>query len=151
VNAGARRVGAAIVAAWLACAVQAAGAAEFRSVAQPAVLYDAPSLLARKLFVAPRGMPVEVVSSVNLWVKVRDQAGDFAWIERADLASQRTVVARAVAAVRAEPREGADLVFQADRGVVLELVEPAPAPGWARVRHRDGSAGFVRAAEVWGL
>ena len=54
------------------------------------------------------------------------------------------------AAVRALPQEGADLVLQAERGVLLELVEP-PARGWARVRHQDGNVGYVRAAEVWGL
>ena len=25
------------------------------------------------------------------------------------------------------------------------------APGWAKVRHRDGVTGFVRATQVWGL
>jgi len=35
--------------------------------------------------------------------------------------------------------------------VLLELVEAAPAPGWTRVRHRDGTTGYVRVAEVWGL
>jgi SH3-like domain-containing protein len=148
------------MAGWLAgaavaCAglVSAAGAlaAEFRSIAAPAVLYDAPSLLAKKLFVAPRGMPVEVVSVVNQWVKVKDQAGDIAWVERADLSTQRTVIARANATVRSAAQDGAEVVFQAERGVVLELAEPAPAPGWVRVRHRDGSSGYVRAAEVWGL
>ena len=34
--------------------------------------------------------------------------------------------------------------------VVLELVEPGPA-GWARVRHRDGQQGFVKATQVWGF
>ena len=48
-----------------AAAVQAASAVEFRSVgAAAAVLYDAPSLSARKLFVAPRGMPLEVLTTV---------------------------------------------------------------------------------------
>jgi SH3-like domain-containing protein len=61
------------------------------------------------------------------------------------------VIARANATVRSAAQDGAEVVFQAERGVVLELAEPAPAPGWVRVRHRDGSSGYVRAAEVWGL
>jgi SH3-like domain-containing protein len=135
-----------------AAAVQAASAVEFRSVgAAAAVLYDAPSLSARKLFVAPRGMPLEVLTTVGGWVKVRDAQGDAVWIERAHLSGTRTVVARTGgAAVRALPQEGADLILQAERGVLLELLEP-PAKGWARVRHQDGNAGYVRAAEVWGL
>lgn len=148
----ARRACAAAAAACLWAAAPAAGA-EFRSVASAAaVMYDAPSQQARKLFVAPRGMPVEVLSVVNQWVKVREMEGALVWVERADLSAARTVICKvAAAAVRAAPQEGGDVVFQAERGVVLELTEPAPAPGWVRVRHRDGATGYVRAVDVWGL
>lgn len=148
----ARRACAAAAMACLWAAAPAAGA-EFRSVASAAaVMYDAPSQQARKLFVAPRGMPVEVLSVVNQWVKVREMEGSLVWVERADLTAARTVISKvAAAAVRAAPQEGGDVVFQAERGVVLELTEPAPAPGWVRVRHRDGTTGYVRAVDVWGL
>ena len=75
-------------------AAAVAGAAEFRSVAVPAaVLYDAPSVQARKVWVAPRQMPLEVLTVVNQWVKVRDVSGDAAWIDRGELSTQRTLVA----------------------------------------------------------
>lgn len=129
-----------------------AGAADFRSVGvAAAVLYDGPSAKGRKLFVAPRGMPLEVLSVVNNWVKVRDAAGDVLWIERAELSPQRTLVATTTAQVRASPQDTAAVVFQAERGVLLELTDPAVTGGWAKVRHRDGSIGFVKAGEVWGL
>ena len=51
----------------------------------------------------------------------------------------------------AEAFAGADAVFQVERGVVLELIDPAPAPGWVRVRHRDGTTGYLRAVDAWGL
>ena len=127
-------------------------AAEFRSVGSPAaVLYDGPSLQARRLWVAPRHMPLEVLASVGQWIKVRDVSGDVAWIERAELSAQRTVVSRVNAPVRAAGQEGAEVVFVAERGVALELVDPAPVFGWIRVRHRDSGAGWVRSAEIWGL
>jgi SH3-like domain-containing protein len=130
----------------------AAWSAEFRSVAGAAlVLFDGPSLQARKLWVAPRQMPLEVVSVVGQWVKVRDVSGDVAWVERAELSAQRTVVTRTSASVRNLGQEGAEVVFATDRGVVLELVDPTPVSGWVRVRHRDGSSGWVRSADVWGL
>jgi SH3-like domain-containing protein len=132
----------------------AASAAEFRSVAQAAVLYDGPSKQARKLFAAPRGMPLEVVSTLGQWVKVRDVSGDVVWIERTDLAERRAVVTTAIATVRREPQDAAAQVLQTDRGVLLELVDPAavPAPGgWLQVRHRDGGSGWIRVADVWGL
>jgi hypothetical protein len=34
--------------------------------------------------------------------------------------------------------------------VALELLEPASA-GWAKVKHRDGGIGYIRANQVWGL
>lgn len=130
---------------------QAAGP-DFRSIGTAAaVMYDGPSAKGRKMFVAPRGMPVEVLATVNNWVKVRDQAGDVLWVDRAELAGQRTVVAVALATVRSSPLDTATVVFQADKGVVLDVIDPAPATGWVRVRHRDGAFGFVKAAEVWGV
>ncbi len=130
----------------------AAAAADFRSVSAPvAVLYDAPSLQARKVWLAPRQMPLEVLSVVNQWVKVRDVSGDAAWIERAELSAQRTLVARVSAAVRNVGQEGAEILFVAERGIVLELVDPVAVSGWVRVRHRDGTPGWVRSADVWGL
>jgi SH3-like domain-containing protein len=130
----------------------AAQAAEFGSVGSDgAVLYDGPSHDAVKVSVAPPGMPVELLSLINRWVKVRDQTGQSFWIERGELTPKRTLVATRLATVRAAARDDAAPVFQVAQGVLLELVEPAPVQGWARVRHADGGSGFVRADEVWGL
>lgn len=125
---------------------------EFRSVGAPSVvLYDAPSAKGGKRYVAPRGMPVEIVSRYGDWVKVRDPDGDLTWTEAKGLSARRTVVVRApLARVRATPEDTGALLMTADKGVLLELVDPQ-ATGWVRVRHQDGIAGFVRAAEVWGF
>ncbi len=129
----------------------AAKAAEFRGVAgSAAILYDGPSERARKLFIVVQGTPLEVISTINQWVKVRDQSGDVLWIARADLGESRHVVANALASIRRSPQATGELVVQVDRGVLLEVVDAQAAPGWLRVRHADGAAGFVAAAEVWG-
>ncbi len=138
----------------LACLMSAtmgaAYAAEYKTVGTAAVLYDAPSEKGRKLFVAPRGMPVEIVLTYGQWNKVRDVSGDLSWVPAKALSAKRNVVTSAVSArVRAAADDSSPLVFTADKGVLLELVEPAKS-GWVRVRHQDGQAGFVRAAEVWG-
>jgi SH3-like domain-containing protein len=129
----------------------AASAVEFRSVgAAPAIMYDAPSTKGRKLFVAPRGMPVEVVLTYGAWVKVRDAGGDLSWVEAKSLVNKRNVVVKAASArVRSAAEDNAAIVFTAEKGVLLEKMDAAPA-GWVKVRHRDGQSGFVRAAEVWG-
>lgn len=134
------------------CAVTgAAHALEYKSVgADPAVLYDAPSAKGRKVFVAPRGMPVEVVLTYGDWTKVRDAAGDLSWVESKMLTPKRNVVVNANSArVRATAEDGAAVVFTADKGVLLEIADPVAA-GWVKVRHRDGQGGFVKANEVWG-
>jgi SH3-like domain-containing protein len=137
---------AAVATAW-ACG---AGAAEFRSVAEnAAVLYDAPSVKAKKLYVVSHGYPVEIVVTVEGWSKVRDANGELTWIESKHLADKRTVLVKApVAQVREAADEKAPVVFQAQQDVVLELVEVAG--GWLRVRHRDGQAGYLRTAQAWG-
>lgn len=140
------------LAALLLCAAAGAQAAEFRSVQDSAaVLYDAPSRAAKPMFVVQRYYPLEVIITLDAWIKVRDHAGALSWIERKSLSEKRMVmVAGASAEVRQKPDEGAPLAFSAAQNVVLELVEVAPN-GWLRVRHADGASGFVRAAQVWGV
>lgn len=128
-----------------------AAAVEFRSVDVATVLYDAPSQKGKPLFVIKRHTPVEVVVSLEGWSKVRDAEGGLAWIERKALSERRTLLVTSDRAqVRRDADEGAALVFEAEKSVALEFVEPGP-PGWARVRHRDGQSGFIRSVQVWGL
>ena len=135
----------------LSLATGAVHALDFKSVgAAPAVLYDAPSEKGRKVFAAPRGMPVEIVLTYGEWSKVRDAAGDLFWIESKALAPKRMVVVSvANTKVRASPDEATALVFTADKGVLLELAEPVSS-GWLKVRHRDGQSGYLKAVDVWG-
>jgi SH3-like domain-containing protein len=128
-----------------------AGAAEFRSVQESAaVLYDAPSRAATPLFVVQRNYPLEVIVNLDAWIKVRDHAGALSWVEKKALGDKRMVlVTGASAEVRMRAEEGAPAAFVAAQNVALELVEVTPN-GWLRVRHADGAAGFVRAAQVWG-
>lgn len=135
----------------LCLAAFGAGAAEFRSVRESAaVLYDAPSRAATPLYVVQRNYPLEVIVSLDAWIKVRDHAGALSWVEKKALGDKRMVlVTGASAEVRVRAEEGAPAAFVAAQNVALELVDVAPS-GWLRVRHADGAAGFVRAAQVWG-
>lgn len=128
-----------------------AAALEFRSVADnAAVLYDAPSAKAKKLYVLNQGYPVEVVVVVEGWVKVRDANGELTWVESKALSDRRTVMIKVpLALIRQGADDGSPVVFQAQQNVILELIDVASG-GWLRVRHRDGQTGFVRVADVWG-
>ncbi|MGB9107874.1 MAG: SH3 domain-containing protein [Telluria sp.] len=143
------RVAAASLLLLVSCA---AHAFDFKTVgAHSVVLYDAPSAKGGKLFVAPSGMPLEVMLSYGDWVKVRDAAGDLAWAETRGLSARRNVIVRVASArVRAAPEENAAVLMTADKNVLLELVDPEAGP-WVRVRHRDGISGYVKASDVWGI
>ena len=136
---------AALTAAWPACAL------DYRTVTEAAPLYDAPSAKSKPLFVVLAGTPVELVVSLEGWSKVRDSRGELAWVEKKHLTEKRNVMVRVDRAqVRAAAEDKAALVFEAERDVVLELVEAVPG-GWVKVKHRDGQSGFLKAPQVWGL
>jgi SH3-like domain-containing protein len=129
----------------------AVSAAEFRSVgANGTIMFDGPSMRANKLYVATAQYPVEIIQSDAGWARVRDFAGDLAWVELKSLSEKRTVLVLVPTIdARQKPDEMTPIAFQARQGVALEFVD-ASAPGWIRVRHRDGAVGFVRLREVWG-
>ncbi|GGX09801.1 SH3 domain-containing protein [Undibacterium macrobrachii] len=127
-------------------------ALEFRSVgATPIIMYDAPSARGMKIYVAPAGMPVEIILTSGAWCRVRDMNGDLSWVEAKDLIPRRNLIVKtATARIRVAPEESASMVFSADKNVLLEMAEPAIG-AWVKVKHRDGQTGFVRTSEVWGL
>jgi SH3-like domain-containing protein len=135
----------------LLAAATPAFALDYRSVTEAAPVYDAPSAKSKPLFVVLAGTPVELVVSLDGWSKVRDSKGDLTWIEKKHLSEKRNVIVRFDRAqVRAAAEDKAALVFEAERDVVLELLEAAPG-GWIKVKHRDGQSGFLKAPQVWGL
>ncbi len=135
----------------LLCGASTVYAVEYVSVGESsAILYDAPSLKAKKLFVVNRYMPFEQVVTLDNWVKVRDRSGALYWLEKRVLGGKRYVFAVApLADVRAAPDLGAARVFQVRQQVAMELLETT-GTGWVKVRHQDGDAGYVRSNEVWG-
>ncbi|MFM7227615.1 MAG: SH3 domain-containing protein [Betaproteobacteria bacterium] len=132
-------------------AASVSAASEFKSIGPgPAVMFDTPSAKGRKLFAAPAGMPVEIIINNGDWSRVRDAAGDLAWVENKSLSSKRMLlVESAQAIVRSSADEKAAVVFTANKGVLLELAEPV-ASSWLKVRHRDGDIGYAKASDVWG-
>ncbi len=135
----------------LLLASASAAALEFRSVAaEAAVLYDAPSLQARKLFILSPSYPVEIIVTIDKWMKVRDASGALAWIESDKLSDKRSVLVRTLEAdIRSQPNTTASLVFKAERDVALELI--AIDGAWLKVKHRDGLSGYIVAKDVWGI
>lgn len=135
----------------LLCGAGLAHAVDYVSVGESsAILYDAPSLKAKKLFVVNRYMPFEQVVTLDNWVKVRDRSGGLYWVEKRVLSGKRYVFALPpLLDVRAEPDSSSSRVFQVRQQVVLERLD-STGTGWVKVRHQDGEVGYVRSTEVWG-
>ena len=135
----------------LLAASTGAAALEYRAVgAEAAVLYDAPSAQAKKIYILSQYYPVEVIVTLDRWMKVRDASGALAWIETSALGDKRSVLVKVPEAdIRSQPDNAAPLVFKAERDVALELVEITGA--WVKVKHRDGLIGYIAAKDVWGI
>ncbi len=127
-------------------------AAEFKNIgATPAIMLDAPSTRGQKLFIAPRGMPVEIIINYGAWTKVRDFSGDLSWVETKQMTDRKNILVRALnAKIRSGADDSAEVVFSADKGVLLELVDSA-TPGWVKVKHSGGATGYVKLSDVWGV
>jgi SH3-like domain-containing protein len=127
-------------------------ALEFRSVAPAkAILYDAPSLEATKLYILSNAYPVEIIVNLGDWVKVRDQLGGLSWIENKNLSSKRTVLVIENTEIKSAENASAPLLATVEKDVTLEMLSPIIKNGWVKVKHRDGIIGFVQASALWGV
>jgi SH3-like domain-containing protein len=135
----------------LLCGTNAANAVDYVSVSDSsAILYDAPSTKAKKMFVVNRYMPFEQVVVLDSWIKVRDRSGGLYWVEKRALGSKRYVFALPpLLEVFAGPDFGSARLFKVRQQVALEYLE-STGTGWVKVRHQDGDVGYVRSTEVWG-
>lgn len=129
----------------------AAAGMEFFSIAEnAAVMYDAPSLRADKLYVASLYLPVEIVVNVDGWAKVRDSSGSLAWVEKKALSQQRYVIVTVpLADIYQTADMSSELVFQAEENIIMEWLD-SDVMGWVKVRHLDGQMGYVKVNQVWG-
>ena len=118
---------------------------------KPAILFDGLSTKANKIFILSRFYPLEVLVKLDKWTKVRDADGAIGWVGNSALGDRRfvQVTANTAVEIRSRPSPVSPLVFEAQRGVVLELTGAA-IDGWLPIRHRDGQSGFVRSIQIWG-
>ena len=128
-----------------------ANALEFKSVSiAKAILYDAPSTEAGKLYIASQSYPVEIIVNLNNWIKIRDHFGALSWIEAKHLSSKQTALVTAnLAEIRQADDVSSSLLATLDKDVVLEVL-PGGKNGWVKVKHRDGIIGFVQSLSLWG-
>jgi len=128
-----------------------AQALEYRSIAAPkAILFDAPSAEATKIYILNQGYPVEVIVNLGAWIKVRDQLGSLSWVEGKNLNSKRTVLVTTKTDIKSAEDSTSALVATVEKDVVLEMLSPIIKNGWVKVKHRDGITGYIQSSAVWG-
>ena len=112
-------------------------------------LRTGPSRRAELVRQAYENEPLRVVGARGDWLRVRDAADGAAWIN-SDLIDGRptVVVVRDVVNVREQPGTGFPIVFTAERGVNLLVLERSGR--WLRVRARGcvGTCPWARPSDV---
>lgn len=96
-----------------------------------------------------RGFPLQVVGSNRNWYKVRDYEGDVGWVYKPLTDGQaHVVVKKPEINVRSGPGTNYRIIAKAKEGVVFRTL--ARKKGWVRVRHENGTTGWVARYLVWG-
>ncbi len=107
-----------------------------------------PSTEAALIRRAHENEPLRVVGSRGQWLRVQDVANESAWIYGPLIDGRAAVVVvRDLVNVRANPGTEHPVVFTAERGVNLLVLDRAGR--WLRVRH-DVGEGWVQDSLVWG-
>ncbi len=96
-----------------------------------------------------RGFPLKVIKKKNGWLKVRDFENDEGWV-LARLVNRvpHMVVKRKRINIRSGPGTRYRLVGKANYGVVFRTLKRRGA--WVKVRHENGTTGWVLRRLLWG-
>lgn len=95
------------------------------------------------------GMPLKVTAEYEHWRRVEDVDGAGGWVHYSLLSGVRSVlVTQDMAQAFAAPDKTAEVVFQAEMGVVGKLVQCVP--DWCRVSV-EGQKGWMKESALWGV
>ncbi len=95
------------------------------------------------------GMPLKVTAEYENWRRVEDMDGAGGWVHYSLLSSSRSaIVTQDMAEFLTKPETGAGVVFQAEFGVVVRLLDCEI--DWCRVS-AEGEKGWARKTAIWGV
>lgn len=94
-------------------------------------------------------LPVKVIKRYDGWLQIEDMDGSQGWMHERLVSKGRTAIVRGgVTDIRAEPDGSSRLLWRAAPGVVGKLGECDA--GWCQFDIM-GRAGWVKAADLWGV
>lgn len=95
------------------------------------------------------GMPLKITAEFDNWRRVEDQDGAGGWVHYALLSGVRSVVVTLdMAELRSSPDPAAQVVAQAELGVIGRVLECRP--DWCRIQS-GGERGWVAKTALWGV
>lgn len=95
------------------------------------------------------GFPLQVLGEKGDWLKVADFEGDSGWIySKLVTKKSHLIVKKKRINVRSGPGSRYRLVGKANYGVVFRTIKVSK--GWAKVKHENGLAGWVKRDLLWG-
>ncbi len=96
-----------------------------------------------------RGFPLKVIKSRKGWIKVSDFENDHGWLA-ANLVNRKPhlVVKKKRVNLRSGPGKKYRLVGRANYGVVFRTLKKRGR--WVKVRHENGTVGWVLRKLLWG-
>ncbi len=93
------------------------------------------------------GLPVVIIRESQDWRKIRDPMGDEVWVNKSQLAAERTAITIDAGAILREPKPRSAAVARFQAGAVVTL--GTCGNDWCRVA-AEGREGWVRRSLVWG-
>lgn len=93
------------------------------------------------------GLPVVIVRESQDWRKIRDPMGDEVWVNKSQLAAERTAITMLAGEIRRSPDTKGPIIAHYAAGIVLSLDDCRA--GWCGVE-AEGRRGFARQDQLWG-
>ncbi len=97
-----------------------------------------------------RGLPVEIVQEFFTWRSVRLSDGTVGWVHQSLLNGRRNFIVQTAAFIRAEAKNGADVIARLEDGVIGHIINCRKNSFWCKVEV-EGYRGFIQRNEVWGV
>jgi SH3-like domain-containing protein len=94
------------------------------------------------------GLPVVVIRESQDWRKIRDPVGDEVWVNKSQLAAERTAITIDAGAIQRDPNPRSAPVARFEAGAVMTL--STCGTEWCRVA-AEGREGWTRRVLLWGV
>ena len=98
-----------------------------------------------------KGLPVEILSEYDIWLKVRDWQGSEGWVHERMISPARTVIIKAdTRTIYRDPARDSPALAKLEPGVVAKLLECSNA--WCKIEtEKQNIKGWLLRSEVWGV